>query len=168
MLKASIRFLNVTTNPPPPSRFGAMPPRPFHPRYFGKKSFSRPFAHRKPCPFPAKETIRKAVNAKDRVPFQRQPFQNLPELISTRIRPSAVCQRRRYPSGNPSDKAGTHERGPPFGKKERLVDSRHSKSDIRQGRSKRKSDGGNAACKSHKLLASLKATSKGKRNSFRS
>ena len=167
MLKASIRFLNVTTTPPAVKIWGNAP-KTIPPPLFGKKSFSRPFAHRKPCPFPAKETIRKAVNAKDRVPFQRQPFQNLPELISTRIRASAVCQRRRYPSGNPTDKAGTHERGPPFGKKETLVDSRHSKSDIRQGRSKRKSDGGNAACKSHKLLASLEATSKGKRNSFRS
>ena len=47
-------------------------------------------------------------------PFQKGPIRNPLELIRNKIHASAVCQRRAYPSGNPPDKAKTHERGSPF------------------------------------------------------
>ena len=76
-------------------------------------------------------------------PFQKGPIRNPLELIRNKIHASAVCQRRAYPSGNPPDKAKTHERGSPFAKKEKLMDSHLPKWEIRLRRSKRKSEGGN-------------------------
>ena len=117
MLKASIRFLNVTTNPPRRQDLGQCPQDHSTPVIWEKEFLS---------PIRASNTTSLSREENDPKGGQRQGSRSFPKGAFSKSSRIDLKQNQHfgnlpkkeiYPSGNPPDRVGTHERGSPFEKR---------------------------------------------------